>query len=94
VGIHRGFAVNAPVGSVGLDSLVFATRAIESDDEDYGEYLNIIGQITAARDQLADEIKTVLDDAAFNGRPLDQVQALGLIARAKLIIAEVAALAK
>jgi hypothetical protein len=86
--------LNAPVGSVGLDSLVFATRAIESDDEDYGEYLNIIGQITAARDQLADEIKTVLDDAAFNGRPLDQVQALGLIARAKLIIAEVAALAK
>ena len=86
--------LNAPVGSVGLDSLVFATRAIESDDATYGEYLTIIGHITAARNQLAGEIKIVLDDAAFNGKPLDQVQALILIARAKLIIAEVAALAK
>jgi hypothetical protein len=85
--------LNAPVGSVGLDSLVFATRAIESDDETYEVYLEIIGRITAARDELAGEIKTVLDDAAFNGKALDQVQALGLIARAKLIIAEVAALA-
>ena len=86
--------LNAPVGSVGLDSLVFATRAIEGDDAGYAEYLTTIGQITPARNELADEIKTVLDDAAFNGKPLDQVQALGLIARAKLIIAEVAALAK
>src|SRR5262249_30674720 len=86
--------LNAPVGSVGLDSLVFATRAIKGDDEDYGEYLTVIGPITAARNQLADEIRRVLDDAAFNGKPLDQVQALGLIARAKVIIAEVAELAK
>src|SRR5262249_10163136 len=89
--------LNAPVGSVGLDSLVFATRAIESNDPGdagYDGYLTIIGQITAARDALADETKTVLDDAAFNDKPLNQAQALGLIARAKVIIAEVAALAQ
>ena len=83
--------LNAPLGSVGRNSLKFANRAITSDDVTYGKYLKQIGDITAARDQLATEIKTLLNAAVFQkskGEHQDD-----LVERAKRLIEQVEDLA-
>ena len=86
--------LNAPLGSVGQNSLILATRAIESDDAAYGAYLGTIDGITAPRDELAQEIKTVLDEAAFGDQPIAEWQTGFLVARAKALIDRVEDLAE
>lgn len=63
--------LNAPVGAVGMNSLALATQAITGNDSDYQRYLAAIGPFTTARDALASEIKTALDDAAFSSHGAD-----------------------
>jgi hypothetical protein len=81
--------LNAPLGSVGRNSLKFANRSITSDDATYGKYLKTIGDITAARDELAAQIKAVLNGAALSGAHKDG----NLIERAKKLIEQVEQLA-
>ncbi len=81
--------LNAPLGSVGVNSLVLATRSITSDDATYGRFLSTIGTFTAARDALATQIKSLLDGAAFHGQRIDEDQAETLIRRARWLIDEV-----
>ena len=81
--------LNAPLGSVGRNSLKFANRSITSDDATYGKYLKTIGDITAARDELAAQIKAVLNGAALSGAH----EGGSLIERAKKLIGQVEQLA-
>src|SRR5215471_16841417 len=62
--------LNAPLGSVGRNSLVFANRSITSDDTTYNKYVATISAIATSRDALASEIKTVLNAAAFADQPV------------------------
>jgi hypothetical protein len=84
--------LNAPLGSVGLHSLKIANRAITGDDKTYGKYLKQIGDITVARDQLAAQIKTVLNGAAF-GKSEGEHWDDDLVERAKRLIDQVEDLA-
>jgi hypothetical protein len=85
--------LNAPVGSVGLDSLSFANRSILGDDAGSAQFLTTIGNITTQRDALASEIKSVLEAAAFDNQRIDENQQKQLASRAQAIIDNVANLA-
>jgi hypothetical protein len=63
--------LNAPLGALGRASLVYATRSVTDVDKVYSRYLSKISGITAERDALASQIKTVLNDAAFGNRPVN-----------------------
>jgi arylsulfatase A-like enzyme len=83
--------LNAPLGSVGRNSLKFANRSIVSDDATYSKYLKQIGDITVARDQLVVQIKAVLNGTASKKSMGDDREAL--IERAKQLIDQVEDLA-
>ncbi len=85
--------LNAPKGELGRASLVWANRSVTSTDKNYARYLNQIGQITAQRDQLAGQIKTVLNAAAFNEQSVDESAVKDLGGRAKALIDQVKDLA-
>jgi hypothetical protein len=55
--------LNAPLGSVGVSSLVTATLAIVRGDRAYRRYLRAIARFTAARDALATEMKAILNSS-------------------------------
>ena len=84
--------LNAPLGSVGRNSLKFANLAITSDDATYGKYLRQIGDITVARDTLATQIKAVLNGTAFQ-KSKGEGHNDDLVESAKRLIAQVRDLA-
>src|SRR5215470_6194481 len=81
--------LNAPLGSVGRNSLVYANRSITSDDVTYGKYLAKIGDITARRDALANEIKSALNAAAFGNKSVGERNGDELAEQARKIIDQV-----
>jgi hypothetical protein len=83
--------LNAPLGRLGKKSLVYANRSITADNRTYGKYLSKISDITSKRDELAGQIKIVLDRAAFNHQAVDEN---GLGHRAKALIDQVEDLAE
>jgi hypothetical protein len=85
--------LNAPVGSVGLNSLRLANRSILSDDAAYAKFLSTIADIASKRDALAAEIKSVLDAAAFDNQPINEHREDHLVRRARAIIDRIADLA-
>jgi arylsulfatase A-like enzyme len=85
--------LNAPLGSVGRNSLVFANRSIVADDTTYARYLATLGTVTTNRDALASQIKAVLDNAAFADQRVDEHTEDDLVRRANRIIDQVADLA-
>jgi hypothetical protein len=85
--------LNAPKGDLGRASLVWANRSITSNDKVYGRYLNKIADITADRDQLAGQIVTVLNNAAFHNQPVSERAEDGLGRQARQMIDQVKDLA-
>jgi hypothetical protein len=81
--------LNAPKGELGRASLVWSNRSVTATDKVYARYLQQIGDITARRDQLAGQIKTVLNNAAFHNRPVDEGSEDGLGHRARALIDQV-----
>jgi hypothetical protein len=81
--------LNAPLGSVGVNSLIFANKSITSDDTTYNQYLATIGAITSSRDALAKQIKSALDDAAFADKRIDDRLQDSLTRQARQIIEQV-----
>jgi len=86
--------LNAPLGSVGRNSLVFANRSITGSDAVYASYLTKIADITARRDALAAEIKTALNGAEFGNQPVHEGGQDSLSHRARRLIDEVEDLAE
>jgi len=82
--------LNAPLGSLGRNSLAFANQSITSDDATYANYLATIGAITASRDELAGQIKLLLDGAAFGDQPINENQQRALGGQAQQLIDQVA----
>jgi len=87
VRLARAFKqINAPVGELGLKTLAQATQAIKGDDAGYASWLSFIGDLTATRDALVEEIKQALNDAVFGGKKLDGGQAQNLLHRAEQLL--------
>ncbi len=74
--------INATKGSVGVNRLVYANRAIAGDDAAYARYLTTIGAITTERDQLASQMIALLNGAAFANQPINWFRAAFLIEQA------------
>jgi len=90
-------AINAPVGPLGLASLVISTQALESDaanDATYTQLENQLTSFTNRRNALASQMKAMLEDAEFNGQPIDKKKAQGLIEQADELLEDVTELAK
>ena len=70
------------------------TISVTSTDKIYARYLKRIGDITVDRDQLASQIKTVLNNAAFHNQAVGEGAEDGLGHRAKALIDQVKNLAE
>jgi hypothetical protein len=83
--------LNAPFGSLAMNTLAASTKALESDAANDAEYSCIEGKIeslTAARDGLAKQIRAALNAASFGGKALNEQQAKGYIDQATTFIAQ------
>jgi hypothetical protein len=82
--------INAPVGKLGLASLVISTKALESgskdDDSTYTKLENQLISITDQRNALAGQMSKLLEDAAFNGQSIDDAQAKHLIEQGQALL--------
>ncbi|MDX6448771.1 MAG: hypothetical protein QOD08_1234, partial [Gaiellaceae bacterium] len=86
--------LNAPFGSFAMDTLTASTKGIRSTDESvYESYETQIQDLTNQRDDLASQIKSALDNAAFNGQQIKEKQAKDWIAQAQSLIDQASALA-
>lgn len=86
--------VNASFGQFGLDLLTASTRALKSTDETQYESIETsIADLASQRDDLATQIKTALNAAAFGDQPLNEQQAKEWIAQAQLLLDQAKALA-
>jgi hypothetical protein len=72
--------LNAPFAQLAQDSLKVSTAALSSSSNTtYAELEDEIAAWTAVRDGLVEQIKPLLERAAFNGQPLDPTEAEFLI---------------
>jgi hypothetical protein len=88
--------INAPFGRLALDSLSISTAALASNttnDAMYSALQNKIAGFTSLRDAIAGDMKAILNGAAFNDQPFDQVVARQLIAQAQALLHDVSSCA-
>ena len=82
--------INATRGELGARTLTgISTTALKGDDASYAALEAQIYAITARRNQIAGRMIDILEDAAFNGRSIDEAEAGRLIAEAYDLIASV-----
>ena len=86
--------LNAPLGQLGRASLVWSNRSVTGTDKIYARYLKRIGEITEERNELASQIKTVLNNAEFHNQPVGEGAEDGLGHRARRLIDEVSDMAE
>jgi hypothetical protein len=86
--------INAPVGELGLNSLVVSTLAIKGDAETYDALSTRLADITTRRDALANKIASMLEGAAFRDASFDSDAARRYFAQAKALLAEMRDLAE
>lgn len=81
--------INAPLGALGTDALPISTAALAGDDQTYATLENQVTAITAERNAIAGQIRQFLEDAEFNGNPIEDSDAATLISQAKRLLAQV-----
>jgi arylsulfatase A-like enzyme len=86
--------LNAPLGELGRASLVYANRSVTDTDKVYARYLDKISDITNERNKLANDIKAVLDAAAFHNHSVDEDSEDDLVRHARSLIDRVKDLAE
>jgi hypothetical protein len=83
-------AINAPLGDLGVLTLTgISTTALKGDDATYSVLEARIKDVTAKRDDIAGQMIKMLEDAAFNDRPINEAIAASLIKQAYDLIASV-----
>ena len=84
--------INASVGQFGLGTLRISNSALisnDSGDATYNQLENNLISLNAQRDSLAGQMIQILEDAAFNGKPIDPAQASSLIQQANQLLQQV-----
>ena len=87
--------LEAPVGAFGMDTLRASTRALASDSPRDAAYTMIEGalqRLGAARDTVGAQMRALLLDAAFGGRPLNVTAARKLIRAGDRLLGQAAVL--
>lgn len=88
--------INAPFGQLALDSLTISTASLASNtagDAMYAALQNKITGFTSQRDLLAAQMIAMLNGAAFNDQPFDEVSAKQMIAQAQALLHDVSSCA-
>jgi hypothetical protein len=85
--------ITAPFGPVGLAGIDASTTALAGDDATYEEIEAALADLTADRDAVAVQMRSMLDAAEFHGESIDMKDAMELIRSAKDIIGRAEALA-
>ena len=88
--------INAPVGQLGLDSLTISTKALKSNDPGDGTYKSLekqLTQFTTRRNSLASKMRTLLENAEFHKKPLDDLTVNDLVNQANQLLTDVSNLA-
>jgi hypothetical protein len=84
--------LNAAFGRFAMDTLRASTRALKSgsaaDDSTYTATDSQIKTLTERRDALASQMKSLLHDAAFQGKAIDERQAIELIVKSEILMAQ------
>src|SRR5579859_582760 len=89
-------AIEAPVGPFGLATLRASTRALASaspGDSRYRAIESALVRLGTARDHVAGQMRTMLDGAAFAGKPINVAAASALIRQARRLLKEAETLA-
>src|SRR5262249_45427691 len=85
--------LSAPFGQFGMDALAMSTRAIKSgsanDDSTYTALENKLKALTQQRDELAEQMRSMLEEAAFGAQEIEKAQALALIVKAETLLHQV-----
>ena len=88
--------INAPFGQLAQTTLAISTHALESTSVNDSTYTQLEAQIaawTTQRDNLASQMKALLEGAEFAGQAISEKQAKSLIAQAQSLIDQAASLA-
>jgi hypothetical protein len=88
--------INAPFGQLAQTTLAISTHALESTSVNDSTYTHLEAQIaawTTQRDNLASQMKALLEGAEFGGQAISEKQAKSLIAQAQSLIDQATSLA-
>jgi hypothetical protein len=88
--------INAPVGQLGLQSLVVSTNALKSDasgDQTYTQLEGDLSNITSQRNALAAQMLQLLEAAEFGGQSLTTQRVDQLVSDAQALLNQVKSLA-
>ena len=76
--------INAPLGKLGLGTLTgISTRALKGDNAAYAALEDKIVDLTKRRNEIALKMITILEDASFHGREINEEEAEHLIEQAE-----------
>jgi hypothetical protein len=81
--------INAPVGQFGLDTLGISNSALisnDSNDSTYTQLESTLSSLNVQRDSVASQMIQVLEDAEFNGKPINRDVASALIHQANQLL--------
>jgi hypothetical protein len=86
---HLLKAINAPVGPLGVHTLIRSTTALASnDDGTYNAIEDEILELTRRRNDIASQMLSMLEDSTFDGQKFDEGKAQGLIKAAEALLDE------
>jgi hypothetical protein len=76
-----------------MDALAISTRAIKSgssnDDSTYTTLEDKLNALTQQRDELAAQMRSMLEEATFRAQEIEKAQALALIFKAETLLHQV-----
>jgi hypothetical protein len=79
--------IYAPVGKLGLKTLRgISTLALKSDDATYAALEDKIVDLTKRRNEIAQKMITILENASFHGREINEEKAEHLIEQAENLL--------
>jgi arylsulfatase A-like enzyme len=78
--------INAPRGKLGRETLRLSTKALQGDDATYTAIEDKIAKLTTRRDAIAAKMIEMLEDAAFDRKPIDVEDARELIEQAEELL--------
>jgi len=88
---HLYKAINAPVGPLGVVTLVKSTTALASgsstDDSTYTKIEGELSDLTVQRNAIASQMLDMLEDSTFDGKEFDERKAEALIDQAEDLLA-------
>jgi arylsulfatase A-like enzyme len=80
--------INAPVGQLGLSTLVRSTQALRGDNATYATIENQLIALNARRDTIAGEMIAMLNAATFDGTSINEERARDLIQQGENLLGQ------